>query len=114
MQGVAPGDVPAAVAASSAKVWSELFKARLTALVLLTTTLGFYFGARDGIGGMLFWETLAATALLASGAAALNQYLERDADALMERTRRRPLPSGRVTPAMALQVGVAMSVAGML
>ena len=114
IQGVAPGEAPVADAASSAKVWAELFKARLTALVLLTTTLGFYFGARDGVGGMLFWETLVATAMLASGAAALNQYLERDVDALMQRTRTRPLPSGRVSPVLALQVGVAMSVLGML
>lgn len=100
--------------ASAGSVWSELFKARLTALVVLTTTLGFYFGARDGLGGLLFWETILATALLASGAAALNQYLEREADALMTRTRNRPLPSGRVSPATALQVGVALSILGML
>lgn len=104
----------ASASASSGSVWSELFKARLTALVVLTTTLGFYFGARDGLGGLLFWETILATALLASGAAALNQYLEREADALMTRTRNRPLPSGRVSPAAALQVGVALSILGML
>ncbi len=108
-------DVAAAPANGSvAAVWSELFKARLTALVVLTTTLGFYFGAREGMGGLLFWETLVATAMLASGAAALNQYIERDADALMTRTRTRPLPSGRIAPGTALQVGVALSIIGML
>ena len=110
VQGVATADV----SAHAASAWSELFKARLTALVVLTTTLGFYFGARDGLGGLLFWETLLATALLASGAAALNQYLEREADALMTRTRNRPLPSGRVSPGTALGVGVALSIIGML
>lgn len=114
MQAVATGTATGPEAGTSARVWSELFKARLTALVVLTTTLGFYFGARDGVGGLLFWETLVATALLASGAAALNQYLERGPDALMERTRNRPLPSGAVTPATALQVGVGLSVLGML
>ena len=114
IQAVAPGAATGAVSGSTAKVWSDLFKARLTALVLLTTTLGFYFGARDGIGGMLFWETLVATAFLASGAAALNQYLERDVDALMTRTRGRPLPSGAVSPLTALHVGVGLSILGML
>ena len=112
LQGVATAATRAS--ASSSSVWPELFKARLTALVVLTTTLGFYFGARDGLGGLLFWETIVATALLASGAAALNQYLEREADALMTRTRTRPLPSGRVEPGTALQVGVVLSVVGML
>lgn len=104
----------ASASASAGSAWSELFKARLTALVVLTTTLGFYFGARDGLGGLLFWETILATGFLASGAAALNQYLEREADALMTRTRNRPLPSGRVSPVTALQVGVALSMVGML
>lgn len=110
LQGVAT----ATASASAASVWSELFKARLTALVVLTTTLGFYFGARDGLGGLVFWETIVATALLASGAAALNQYLEREADALMTRTRNRPLPGGRVSPGTAMQVGVVLSIVGML
>lgn len=107
--------VAGAVSSKPAKgVWSELFKARLTALVLLTTALGFDFGARDGVGGLLFWETLIGTALLASGAAALNQYLEREPDALMARTMHRPLPSGRVGAQTALALGVGLSVVGML
>lgn len=114
IQAVAPVTAPGAVSGSAARTWSELFKARLTALVLLTTTLGFYFGARDGLGGWLFWETLVATAFLASGAAALNQYLERDVDALMTRTRGRPLPSGAISALTALQVGVGLSILGML
>ena len=71
---------------------AELFKARLTSLVLLTTLVGFYLGQRGGMNWLLLVNTLLGTGLLACGAAALNQYLERDFDALMERTADRPLP----------------------
>jgi protoheme IX farnesyltransferase len=53
------------------------------------------------------------TALVASGAAVLNQVLERDTDALMERTRRRPLPDGRVPPAEAALFGIVLGVSGL-
>src|SRR5262249_60960349 len=53
------------------------------------------------------------TAMVAGGASALNQYSEREADARMERTRRRPLPSGRVTPGEALGFGLAVSLSGL-
>ncbi|NBU45769.1 MAG: protoheme IX farnesyltransferase, partial [Betaproteobacteria bacterium] len=76
----------------------ELFKARLTSLVLLTTLVGFYLGQRGGINWLLLFNTLFGTGLLACGAAALNQYLERDFDALMERTENRPLPAGLIQP----------------
>jgi protoheme IX farnesyltransferase len=56
---------------------------------------------------------MAGTALLCGGASALNQYLERDADALMERTRRRPIPGGRIRPEEALVFGLALSAAGL-
>ena len=56
---------------------------------------------------------MAGTALLCSGASALNQYLERDADARMHRTRRRPIPAGRMRPEDALLFGLALSAAGL-
>jgi len=95
-------------------VFSDLFKARLTTLVVITTVVGFYMG--DGGGGhwALMLNTLLATALLASGAAALNQYLERDHDALMARTQDRPLPARRLRPDTVLLIGGLISAAGLL
>lgn len=95
-------------------LWCDLFKARLTTLVLLTTAVGYYFGSRDGVTASGFCLSLLGTGLLAAGAAALNQYWERESDSLMKRTSTRPIPSGAIEPAMALAVGVALSIAGML
>ena len=103
-----------AAAKSARGVWPELFKARLTTLVLLTTLVGFYLGQRGGMNGWLLLHTLVGTGLLACGAAALNQYLERDFDALMQRTADRPLPAGRVQPQMVVVLGGVISVAGLL
>ena len=80
---------------SAPAVLGELFKMRLTALVLLTTFVGFYAGGRGPMAWVLMVQTMLGTALLAAGASALNQLLERDYDAKMRRTQDRPLPSGR-------------------
>lgn len=93
---------------------TELFKARLTGLVLLTTLVGFYLGQRGGMNWLLLVNTLMGTGLLACGAAALNQYLERDFDVLMERTADRPLPAGLIQPQTVVVLGGALSVAGLL
>ncbi len=94
--------------------YSELVKARLTFLVLMTTLVGFYMGSRGVIDVGLMIHTLFATALVASGAAALNQWLERDADAKMPRTKNRPLPSGRMQPQEAFVFGAAVSLIGVI
>ena len=79
-------------------VFSELTKARLTFLVALTTLVGFYVGFRGAMDYLLMFHTLLGTGLVASGASALHQLLECKYDALMQRTRDRPLPSGRLQP----------------
>ena len=111
-----PQAVPLAPAAekSMAVVLSELFKTRLTTLVLLTTLVGFYLGSRGPISYGLMFSSLIGTALLASGASALNQLLERDYDAKMRRTRNRPLPSGRLTPEAVLIIGSVCAGAGLI
>jgi protoheme IX farnesyltransferase len=86
-------------------VFADLFKARLTILVLLTTLVGFYLGYSGPMDFLLLFHTMLGTALLASGAAALNQLLEREHDARMERTEDRPLPSGRMQPETVLILG---------
>src|SRR5687767_14781904 len=80
----------------------ELTKPRITFLVLITTLVGFYMGSGETLQLMLLFHTIVGTALIASGASALNQYVERDLDALMMRTRNRPLPDGRLQPIEAL------------
>jgi protoheme IX farnesyltransferase len=95
-------------------VWADLVKARLTTLVVLTTAAGFYAGWKGAMDWMLLLNTVFGTALVASGASALNQLLERDYDALMHRTENRPLPSGRLTPDSVLIIGGILSVVGLL
>src|ERR1700744_941233 len=93
---------------------AELFKARLTLLVVLTTLVGFYLGSHGPLNGMLMLHTVIATALVASGAAALNQLLEVDYDARMRRTQDRPLPSGRMTKDTVLIIGAACAGLGLI
>jgi protoheme IX farnesyltransferase len=94
-------------------VYSELFKARLTFLVLLTTLVGFYLGFRGPVDFLLMLHTLLGTALVASGASAFNQLLERDYDSRMRRTADRPLPSGRLQPQTVFFVGAGTALAGL-
>jgi protoheme IX farnesyltransferase len=90
-----------------------LTKPRVVMMVLVTTFVGFYLGT-DGTPSLVrLLHTLLGTALAAGGTLALNQYAERDLDARMERTRRRPLPDGRVLPGEALVLGIALLVGGL-
>ncbi|MBE0541543.1 MAG: protoheme IX farnesyltransferase [Verrucomicrobia bacterium] len=95
-------------------VYADLIKARLTLLVLLTTLVGFYVGFRGAMDYALMFHTMLGTALVASGAAALNQLLEREHDAKMRRTRNRPLPSGRLQPVTVMLFGGGCAVAGLI
>ena len=90
----------------------ELVKARLSLLVLLTTLVGFLIAWRGPMHWVLLSATLLGTALCAGGAAALNQWMERDIDARMKRTRERPLPGGRMSPRDALLFGLLFSLTG--
>ena len=93
---------------------AELVKARLTLLVLLTTAVGFYLGSESPIDYRALFHTVFGTAAAAAGAAALNQWWERRADALMNRTKSRPLPAGRMSPVRALALGAALSFFGVV
>lgn len=75
-------------------------------MVLITTTIGFFLGGYGFHAWWIWLATLAGTGLAASGAAILNNYIERDIDAQMQRTRNRALPSGRMDPGVALAAGV--------
>jgi protoheme IX farnesyltransferase len=92
----------------------ELTKPRITWLILVSTGVGFYFGAPDTWNWLILLHTLTGTALMASGTAALNQWYESEADARMRRTEHRPIPSGRVSSERAMWFGIALSIAGFL
>ena len=92
----------------------ELVKARLTLLVLLTTAVGFYLGADSPINFAALLHTVFGTAAAAAGAAALNQWWEYKLDALMHRTRSRPVPAGRMRPRDAVILGAALSIFGVV
>src|SRR5258706_3100703 len=91
----------------------SLAKPRLNSLVLVTTGLG-YLLAQRSVDLRLLFHTLLGTALVAGGAAALNQVWERERDARMRRTASRPIPSGRLDVGGALVFGFALSAAGLL
>lgn len=95
-------------------VYADLVKARLTFLVLLTTLVGFYLGFRGPVDYFLMLHTVLGTGLVAGGAAALNQLLEREHDAKMRRTKDRPLPSGRLQPTTVMVFGGVCACAGLL
>ncbi|MBI4579176.1 MAG: protoheme IX farnesyltransferase [Planctomycetes bacterium] len=93
----------------------ELCKLRLVSLVLFTTGIGFVVGWRGELG--LTWllmlvHTILGTGLVAGGSMTLNQVMERDVDAIMQRTRHRPLPEGRVGVGDARVFGLVLSLLG--
>ena len=91
-----------------------LAKPRLNLLVLVTTWAGLYLGSPGGVALPLLVHTLVGTALVAGGAAALNQAWERRTDALMRRTRIRPLPAGRLTTSEGAWFGIVLSGLGLV
>jgi protoheme IX farnesyltransferase len=89
-----------------------LTKPRVVVMVLLTTFVGYYLAATDLTDYARLIHTLIGTALAAAGTLALNQFLEREVDGQMLRTRGRPLPDGRLQPAAALVFGALITVSG--
>ena len=91
-----------------------LTRPRVVVMVLVTTLVGFYLASVGAPDYVRLVHTLIGIALAAGGTLALNQYLERDVDARMKRTRLRPLPDGRLQPIEALGFGVAITGVGLL
>ena len=89
--------------------YAELTKPRITFLITLTSAAGFVLGSRGPVNYLQLVHTLAGIALLSSGIATLNQFIERDLDGLMRRTADRPLPSGRLFPFEALWFGITLT-----
>ncbi|MCS6834555.1 MAG: heme o synthase [Anaerolineae bacterium] len=88
--------------------YSGLMKWRIVALLVFTTVTAMIVAANDLPNVQALLWTIVAGTMAAGGASALNQYIDRDLDALMARTARRPIPSGRVQPINALLFGLAL------
>jgi protoheme IX farnesyltransferase len=104
--------MPGPASGARAADFLALTKPRLNLLVVATTAAGFYLGI-DRLDTALLASTIAGTAMVAGGAAAFNEAFERDTDALMRRTRTRPLPAGRMRLATAVWFGLALAVGGL-
>ncbi len=92
----------------------ELSKPRISVMVLVTVAAGALMATTSAVDWAGLCQTLIGTALVAAGASALNQFLERDVDALMRRTEGRPLPSGRLQPFEVAIFGAAFGLVGVL
>jgi len=102
---------------SLGKDFAELFKARVTSLVMMTAWCGCYMAAAASGASSLTWTCLNAVlgiGLVAGGTAALNEVLEREGDALMLRTNRRPLPMKRMALWQALTLGLVTTIGGVI
>jgi heme o synthase len=97
----------------AARDFWEMTKPGITLMVVLTAGLGFLLAERGSFSFLLLVHTLLGTGLISAGGSALNHFLERDTDALMQRTASRPLPAGRMAPDAALLFGVVLAVAGL-
>jgi len=100
----------------SERAWAyvALAKPDVTFLVVITTVAGFYIASRGPLDWALLAHTLVGTMLAAAGTATLNQYTEREADALMRRTAARPIPSGLISPTEAFWLGSSLVVFGVV
>jgi protoheme IX farnesyltransferase len=90
-----------------------LTKPRLNLLVVATAVAGFYLAADGPVASWLLVHTVAGTWLVAAAAAAFNQVYERDTDALMRRTRGRPVPDGRMRPLTAVRFAWLLAAVGL-
>ncbi len=107
--------VPRSRVLARAADYGELIKLRVTSLVVMSAWCGYYLGALKAGSSPWSWSmvsTLLGVGLVAGGTAALNQVVEREADAQMRRTDRRPLPAGRMSTAHAATVGLLASIGG--
>lgn len=106
-------DVPFARVVRRVADFFELAKPRVVLMVLITAFVGFYVGSAALPDYLRLINMLLGTALAAGGTLALNQFMERQGDALMQRTRHRPIPDGRVQPGEAFWFGAVVTLAGL-
>src|SRR5262249_20142503 len=102
---------PAVVRSASVRDYVTLLKPRIMLLIVITTVGAMAFAAGGWPRTSLVLATVAGMCLASGGSSALNHWYDRDIDALMERTRDRPLPAGRVAPWQALTLGLVLGLA---
>jgi protoheme IX farnesyltransferase len=107
-------DAPAAAAPTRLADYLELTKPRIATMALFTVAIGYLLGAGSGAEFLTLVHTLVGAGLVAAGGGALNHWLERDSDARMQRTMRRPLPSGRMSTAEVFTFGMTLGAIGLL
>ena len=101
-------------ATSQLGAFFELTKPRITFLILVSTALGYYLGSQGKINSNQFAFTMVGTFLLAGGAGAINHFVEKDLDKLMDRTQSRPIPAGIISGKNALFFGVSITIIGFI
>ena len=101
-------------ATSQLGAFFELTKPRITFLILVSTALGFYLGGQGKINSNQFALTMIGTFLLAGGAGAINHFVEKDLDKLMDRTQSRPIPAGIISGKNALFFGISITMIGFI
>jgi protoheme IX farnesyltransferase len=104
---------PTVLVRSRAADYAALAKPRLNILVVASALAGYVMAGGDTANALALLFTLVGTALVAGGASAFNQIIERQADAQMRRTRTRPLPDGRLTSTEAIAFAALLSIAGL-
>jgi protoheme IX farnesyltransferase len=104
---------PALTLASRAADWIELCKPRISVMVLVAVAMAAFLARWGDVDFVVLAHTLSGVALVAASASAINQLLEIETDALMERTRRRPLPSGRLSVAAVRRFALIAIVVGL-
>jgi protoheme IX farnesyltransferase len=108
----APIEVAESSSRSKLVDYYELTKPRMNFLIIITTMVGYYMASHGRLDWLRLLSTILGTLLCASSAGVINQVIERQYDALMDRTRNRPLPAGRVHPLEAFVFGIACGLAG--
>ncbi len=113
---VAPGEQPVAVWLFRQKLMAvlELTKPRALVMIIFTTVISYLIAATQTVDPLHLFHTAMGVTLAAGGALALNQHMESGLDERMERTRTRPIPSGRIQPKEALVIGLILMLTGYL
>jgi heme o synthase len=99
---------------SRVAVYYELMKPRISVMVLVTVTIGYFLASESVISLIGLLQTLIGISLVAVASNTLNQWVERDTDSRMERTKSRPLPTGRLTSTEVLLFGVLCGMLGLV
>ena len=111
MDSAPPQDAPKSN--SRVRAYYELTKPGIAGYVMITAGVSAFVGSRGTIDLVTALHTMLGTGMATAGALSLNQFVERDVDAVMHRTRGRPLPSGRLAPMEALAFGAMLMMVGL-